>query len=244
MSRRNRIFLGMLTPSSNTTLEPVMARMLEGLPEVSAHAARFRVTEISLGEQALGQFELEPMLQAAELLADAHCHSICWNGTSAGWLGLDADRKLCRAIEERTGIPATSSVLALAEVFRMTAVRRYGLITPYTCDIQRAIDENFSREGFDCVAERHLDISVNFDFSEVEPETLAGMVREVAQGGPQAITVFCTNMDGASLAETLEHEIGIPVYDTIALAVWSGLRAAGVDPSRVRGWGRLFREVS
>lgn len=243
MSRKRRTFLGMLTPSSNTTLEPVTARMLEGLPEVSAHASRFRVTEISLGEQALGQFDLEPMLEAAALLADARCHAICWNGTSAGWLGLESDQLLCKAIEQRTGIPATSSVLALAEVFRKTNVRRYGLVTPYTEDIQRAIIENFSREGFDCVAERHSNISVNFDFSEVEPDTIADMVREVAKNKPQAITVFCTNMDGASLAETLEQEIGIPIYDTIALAVWSGLRAAGVEVSRVKGWGRLFREV-
>ncbi len=243
MSKKNRKFLGMLTPSSNTTLEPVMARMLEGVPDVTAHAGRFRVTEISLGAQALGQFDLEPMLAAADLLAEAHCHSIVWNGTSAGWLGFERDRELCRAIEARTGIPATSSVLALADIFRKTGVTRYGLVTPYTNDIQSAVIENFKREGFECVAERHTGISVNFDFSEIERDTIADMIREVAAEKPQAITVFCTNMDGASLAEELEREIGIPIYDTIATAVWAGMRAAGVAPSRIQGWGRLFRDV-
>ncbi len=69
------------------------------------------------------------------------------------------------------------------------------------------------------------------------------MIREVAETGPDAILVFCTNMDGASLAERLERELGIPIYDTIATAVWSSLRIAGIDPERVQGWGRLFREV-
>lgn len=243
MSRKDRRFLGMLTPSSNTTLEPVTARMLQGLPDVTPHFGRFRVTEISLGARALGQFDNEPMLAAAELLADAHCHAICWNGTSAGWLGFDRDRALCAAIEKRTGVPACSSVLALAQIFRQTGVERFGLVTPYTDDIQDAIRRNFAAEGLQCVAERHRGMKVNFDFSEVEPATIAHMVREVAQSQPQAITIFCTNMDGASLAEGLEREIGIPVYDTIATAVWSALRVAGVDPSRVRGWGRLFREV-
>lgn len=243
MSKKNRKFLGMLTPSSNTTLEPVMARMLAGVPDVSAHAGRFRVTEISLGERALGQFDLEPMLAAAELLADARCHSIVWNGTSAGWLGFDRDRELCKAIEQRTKIPATSSVLALAEIFRKTGVTRYGLVSPYTEDIQSAVIKNFRREGFEAIAEQHLNISANFDFSEIEAETIADMVREVAKEKPQAITVFCTNMNGASLAEELERETGTPLYDTIATAVWAGLRAAGVAPSRVQGWGRLFREV-
>ena len=43
-----RILLGMLTPSSNTVLEPVTQAMLAGLPEVSVHFSRFRVTEIAL----------------------------------------------------------------------------------------------------------------------------------------------------------------------------------------------------
>jgi hypothetical protein len=55
MTRRVR--LGMLTPSSNTVLEPVTMAMLAGLPDVSAHFSRFKVTEIALSEQALGQFD-------------------------------------------------------------------------------------------------------------------------------------------------------------------------------------------
>ena len=42
------IRLGMLTPSSNTTLEPVTTAMLAGLPSVSLHFSRFRVTEIAV----------------------------------------------------------------------------------------------------------------------------------------------------------------------------------------------------
>ena len=235
--------LGMLTPSSNTTLEPVTSAMLSGLPEVSAHFGRFRVTEISLSSSALGQFSAEPMLEAADLLADARCHSICWNGTSAGWLGFQADRDLCAAIASRTGIPACSSVLAVEEILRNTGVKRFGMVTPYTADVQERIVANFAREGFECTAECHQDLSVNFAFSEIEPFDLQRMVREVAQSRPDAILVFCTNMDGASLAEALERELGIPVYDTIAAAVWASLKVAGVDRRRVQGWGRLFSEV-
>ena len=243
MTSANRTLLGMLTPSSNTVLEPVTARILSGLPDVTAHFGRFRVTEISLGAQALGQFELEPMLAAADLLADARCHSICWNGTSAGWLGFERDRALCRAIEARTGIKACSAVLALAEVLRATRARRFAMVSPYTEDVVQAISANFAREGFELVAERHAGIQVNFDFSTIPASAIADMARAVARERPDAITVFCTNMDGASLAEALEKETGIPVYDSIALSVWSGLRAVGASPGRIAGWGRLFREV-
>jgi maleate isomerase len=238
-----RVLLGMLTPSSNTVLEPVTAAMLAGLPEVTAHFGRFPVTEISLSRQALSQFDTGPLLAAARLLADARVGVIAWNGTSAGWLGFDQDRALCAAITRETGIRATSSVLALAEIFRATGVTRFGLVTPYLDDIQERTIATFAHEGFACAGERHLRDRGNFSFSEVSAAQIAGMCRAVAADKPQAITIFCTNLRGAPLAATLERELGIPVYDTVATAVWGSLRAAGVDPARVRGWGRLFGEV-
>ena len=45
------------------------------------------------------------------------------------------------------------------------------------------------------------------------------------------------------MADRLERELGIPIYDTIATALWSSMRLASVDTARVQGWGRLFREV-
>ena len=53
-----RTLLGMLTPSSNTTLEPVTTAMIAGLPEASAHFGRFRVTEIALSENAVQLVDL------------------------------------------------------------------------------------------------------------------------------------------------------------------------------------------
>jgi maleate isomerase len=238
-----RTLLGMLTPSSNTVLEPVTAAMLSGLPDVTAHFARFRVTEISMRDRALGQFEIEPILAACDLLADARVASIAWNGTSASWLGLDRDRALCAAIEARTGIGATTSVLALAEIFRLAGVTRYGLVTPYLDEIQERILPNLAREGFECVAERHLRDRGNFSFSEYSGETIAGLVREVAKARPQAVVVLCTNMRGAPVVEALERELGVLVLDSVATALWGSLRRAGVDARRVRGWGRLFAEI-
>lgn len=239
-----RVLLGMLTPSSNTTLEPVTARMLSDLPEVSAHFGRFKVTEIALSKQALGQFDDSEILRAAELLSHARLHCIGWNGTSASWLGFAADERLCARITETTGIPACTSVLALNEIFHATGVTRFGLVTPYLHDVQQAIVENYRQAGFDCVAERHLGIQDNYSFSEVGAEQLRSMVREVAAAQPQAITILCTNLRGAPLVEELEGELGIPIYDSIATVVWKSLKLTGVRPGRVRGWGRLFADVA
>ncbi len=243
----DRILLGMLTPSSNTILEPVTTAMLAGVPEASAHFARFKVTEIALSGNALAQFDLSGILAAAELLSHARCPVIGWSGTAAGWLGFEADRQLCEAIERRTGARACTSVLALNEIFTLTGVQRFGLVTPYRSDVQAAIVANYARSGLACVAERHLGLQDNFSFSQVGAEQLRALVAEVMSGPPaerpQAVAIFCTNLRGAPLVADLEREFEVPIYDSIATVVWKALRLAGVDTRRIATWGRLFSEV-
>jgi maleate isomerase len=240
MNRRLR--LGMLTPSSNSVLEPATSAMLAGVDGVSAHFSRFRVTEIALSPQALAQFDDGEILAAAELLAHAKVHSIAWNGTSACWLGFAADERLVARIQSATGIPACTSVLAYRDIFRLTNARRVALVTPYTDDVQAKIAENWGAEGFACVAERHAGRRDNFSFSEITADEVLAMARAVAAEKPDAIAIVCTNMVGATLADALERELGIPVYDSIATAVWASLRIAGVSPAEVQGYGRLFTD--
>lgn len=238
-----RILLGMLTPSSNTVLEPITSALVSGLPGVTAHFSRFTVTEISLRDQALGQFDDSKILEAAKLLADAKVDVIGWNGTSSGWLGFDADKRLCQRITEATGIPATTSVLALNEILLKRGADTLGLVTPYLAEVQQKIVDNYKKSGIDCCAERHMNLHVNFSFSEVDEDQVRKMVREVAEKRPKAISTFCTNLKAAHLVDELEAEIGIPVYDTISAVVWKSLRIAGFDTRKVQGWGSMFQEV-
>ncbi len=234
------IRLGVLTPSSNTALEPLTSAMAASVPGLSAHFSRFKVTEISLQAQALGQFDDSKILAAAELLADARVDVIGWSGTSSGWLGFEADRRLCERIHERTGIRATTAVLALNELLALRGITRLALVTPYTQDVQQRIIGNYRQLGIEIVAERHLGIHVNHDFALVEPATLRGLMREVASDRPQAITTFCTNLQAAQLAGAVETELDIPLLDTVSTTLWGMLRTAGGDPGSVRGWGRLY----
>jgi len=236
-----RIRLGMLTPSSNTVLEPTTTAMISGLPEVSAHFARFKVTEIALSASALRQFQENDILRAADLLADARVDVIAWNGTSASWLGFERDEALCARITQATGVPACTSVLAFRETLAAQGARRIGLVTPYRGDVQAKIVATWDAAGLACFAERHLGLQDNYSFAEVSEDTVADMVRAVAGEGCDAVAIVCTNMRGAKVAAALEQELGIPVVDSVATALWKSLALAGADPARVEGWGRLFR---
>lgn len=232
--------LGVLTPSSNTALEPLTSAIVASLPVVSAHFSRFRVTEISLSEQALGQFDDSAILAAADLLADAKVDVIGWSGTAAGWMGFERDQRLVERIRERTGIVATTAVLALNELMALQDIRRLALVTPYTSDVQQRIVANYAAIGVEVVAERHLGICVNHDFGLVPEAQIDAMLDEVARAQPQAAATYCTNLHAARLAPAFEARSGITLLDTVSTTVWGMLRAAGVSPAQVLGWGRLY----
>jgi maleate isomerase len=241
-ARSVRKLIGMLTPSSNTVLEPFTAHMLEPLfPDVSTHFARFRVTQIGLDAKANSQFALPPIVAAAELLADARCDVIAWNGTSASWLGFDSDERLCAAITERTGIAATSAILSLNRLLERLSVRRLGLVTPYTRDVQEKIAANYASIGIEVVSEAHGGLSDNFSFAEVGEEEIERMCRDVAaKGRPEAIAIVCTNMRGPLVAARLEARLGIPVLDSVAFTLWGCLDGLAVDMNPLGGFGSIF----
>lgn len=242
MSSQRRV--GMLTPSSNTVLEPYTAAMFAGLNgDATVHFARFRVVEISMSGASQSQFDLGPILEAAERLAEAKVDCIAWNGTSASWLGLEKDRDLCRRITERTGVAATSTVLAYDEYYQRHGVKRLGLVTPYLSEIQERIIRNCAARGIDVVAERRLEDPGNFSFAEYTPEHIEDLVRSVAEAKPDAIAVLCTNFRGAPIAAQVEQDTGIPVLDSVSITAASTMSKVGLDPGRITGWGQVFSAV-
>ncbi|SPN99078.1 uncharacterized protein DNG_02117 [Cephalotrichum gorgonifer] len=233
--------LGILTPSSNTSLEPLTQAIISSLPSVSVHFSRFNVLKISLDQDGLQQFQNDKLVAAAQLLADAEVDMIGWSGTSSGWLGFEADEKLCADITAATGIPATTSVLALNKALREFGVQDLGLVTPYTDDVQEAIIKTYGTIGVDCGKERHLRISKNSTFATIDEPTLDGMVKEVADMKVQAITTFCTNLKAAQRVSHWEKEHDLPVFDTVITVIWEMLRACEVDMTPLESsWGKLF----
>lgn len=240
-SQGNTVRLGMLTPSSNTVLEPETQALMQPLgAAASVHFARFRVTQIGLDADADSQFALEPILSAADLLADAKPAVIAWNGTSASWRGFESDTALCAAIEARTGIPATSAIVSLNAAIKALGVRRLGLVTPYTSDVQKEITRRYAGHGITIVAEEHAGLRDNFSFCELSENEVADMCRQVAAGRPDAIAIVCTNMRGARRAAALEAELGLPILDSVAVTLWGCLHRAGIRTDPLTRFGRLF----
>jgi maleate isomerase len=231
--------IGMIVPSSNTCLEPTTARILAHVDGVSVHFTRVPVTRIALDATADDQFATSTMLAAADLLADARVDVIAWNGTSGSWLGVSGDRALVAAVQARTGIPATTSTLALLEACAAFGARRVGMMTPYTADVAARIIERYAGLGLEVVSDEHLGIEDNEAFALVAESEVAERLRRAAEAGVDALAVVCTNVHGAAVAAEIEAKLGIPVLDSVSATLWHALLKAGTR-NPIPGWGTLL----
>lgn len=132
--------LGIITPSSNSVLEPTTIAVTSPLyPRVSTHYTRIEVKTISLEAESLAHFEVQHFVRAAQLLADARMDVIAWNGTAGAWQGIASDTAMCEAITQATGVPATTSTLAQLQAFEQYGISRYALAVPYLTSVRDAI---------------------------------------------------------------------------------------------------------
>ena len=119
--------IGLLVPSSNTTVEPEFYR---ALPRgVTLHTARLYLTRIA-PESILKM--VEDMETQAKLLASADVDVIVLAATAPSFLnGLGYDQELIRKIEKATGKKATTTSTALVQAIRHLGATRVVLGSAY-----------------------------------------------------------------------------------------------------------------
>jgi maleate isomerase len=235
-----RASIGVITPSANVVVEQTTIRLLRAFPRVDANFSRVRVKgRADLSEDG---YDLEGMLSAAGLLADAGPDILLWSGSKGVQFGVERDRDLCQRIEAATGIAATSPTLSLERLVRDRGIGAIGLISPYSRAYQTQLVEGFERMGVACVAEAHAGVDDNLAFASVSDGAIRTMARQVARARPDAILAWCTNFPAGPLAGALERELGIPFYDANSLGLWRALTILGVETTRAPSlWGAIFQ---
>jgi len=232
--------IGMLTPSQNTTLEPITSQLVRDYSGVTAHFSRIAVSGVGLDKRSSRQFTFRNFVSAARLLLDAQVQVIAWNGTSGSWMGVGVDRKLCRQLEDALGVPVTSSTLAMLEAFRELGIQRYSLAVPYSKDMAHRIAEVYSAEGLRCVHSVFRGWNTGPEQSSMDEAAVRDLLETAVHPEAQCIAVVCTNVRAAPLIEEVEQRHNTTVLDSVAVTAWQCLRLVGIRNPRVAGWGRLL----
>lgn len=235
----NTCRVGMITPSSNTVLEPVTAGLVSRASDTTAHFTRVPVRRIALDDDSNTQFASDTFVAAAELLAHARVDVVAWNGTSGSWLGPDTEDEVCAAIESTARVPVTTATRAILAALSAHGVGAPGLITPYTPDVGEAICETYARAGHPVRSSVHLGLSTNFDFAGVDADQLTDAFDELVAAGCDGVSVVCTNVSAANLVTGWEERTGVLVVDSVCATLWHALQLANRTRS-VPEAGRLL----
>ena len=227
--------LGLLIPSSNTTIEHEFNVMRP--KEATVHAARMRLKTVTVSKL----MDMEREIEAAALkLADAKVNVIGFGCTSGSLVrGLGHDQEIVTRIEKATNIPAVATAGAVVNVLKTLNLSRISVATPYTEEID-SLERRFLEEnGLAIQKIKGLGIKDNLKIGEQTPRTVYDLVKEVDTAWNDGVFVSCTNLKAIEVIGRLEEELKKPVISSNTATLWAMLRKIKhVEP--LIGWGRLL----
>ena len=231
--------IGLLVPSSNTTVEPEFYRALP--KSVTLHTARLFLTRIA-PDAILGM--VEDMEKQAKLLASADVDVIVLGATAPSFLnGLGYDRELIAKLEAATGKRATTTSTALVEAIRHIGAKRVVLGSAYDEKVNGIAAAFLRASGLDVADMAGLALVDNLVVGRLSSDTAYDLAMKVNRPDVDAIVLSCTNWQTMDAIEKIERETGKPVISTTQATIWAALRAIGhTEP--IQGYGRLLRELA
>jgi len=230
--------IGLLVPSSNTTVEPEFYRALPR--EVTLHVARLYLDKIATGTIASMVSDIEMQSRS---LASADVDIIVLGAAAPSFLkGLGYDREMEKKIEAASGKRATTTSTALIEALRYLGVSRVVLGAAYD-DKVNAIAKSFLEvNGFNVLDAQGLGLVDNLVVGRLDATSAYELARKIDRPDAEAIVLACTNWKTMDVIERLERELGKPVLSTTQVTIWRALRAIGRIEG-VPGYGRLLRDL-
>ena len=228
--------IGLLVPSSNTTMEAEFYRMSPG--DISIHAARMMLEDVT--KEKLVQMA-EDAERAAKLLKTAGVDVIVYGCTTGSLVGgVEWEELLVRKIEEDTGIRALSTGRAVVDAIEALGGGTLAVATPYTDDLnrlERAFLESF---GLKVSSMEGLGLINNLEIGRTDQTTVEELVRTVSDG-EDIVFISCTNLPTISLIQKLEEELQRPIITSNQASLWAALRGSSIEG--IDGYGELLRNL-
>lgn len=232
----NRI--GLLVPSSNTTVEPEFYRALPA--DVTLHVARLYLAQIATDSIANTVRDLETQ---SRNLATADVDVIVLGAAAPSFLkGLGYDHEMTAKIEAASGKRATTTSTALIEALKHLGVSRIVLGAAYDDKVNAIAQSFLEANGFNVLAAKGLGLVDNLVVGRLDVSSAYELARQIDRPDAEAIVLACTNWKTMDMLERLEQELGKPVVSTTQVSIWAALRALGRTEA-VPGYGRLLREL-
>lgn len=241
--------VGLIVPSSNTTMEteiPAMLRAREDeLPKerFTFHSSRMRMKHVTPEELKAMNAQMD---RCAAELADARCDVVttaCLVAIMAQGSGFHcaAEEQISGVLrEENAPAPVVSSAGALIRALEDLGARRVAMITPYMRPLTKLVAEYIESGGVEVRDALSLEVSDNLEVGRLDPKNLLEHRKLVDLSGCDALILSaCVQMPSLPSIEPVEQECGLPVLSAATATTYSILRALDLRPV-VPGAGYLL----
>ncbi|MDX6686951.1 MAG: maleate isomerase [Baekduia sp.] len=244
MRRPQRV--GLIVPSSNTTIETEIPAMLSRLaldPPPTFHSSRAVLHNVDA--ESLDRMVADSDRCAREL-SDAHVDVLVY----ACLVALMASGKrsheqveahLAQVAEDNgSGAPVISSAGALVRTLQELGAQRIAIMTPYMPPLTELVGDYLADYGFDVAGSVSLSVPNNRDVAELDPQGLLGHARKLDLDGVDVLVASaCVQMPSLAVLESLEQTLGLPVISA-ATATTAKLLDALALPRNIPGAGGLL----
>jgi maleate isomerase len=232
--------VGLVVPSSNTTMETEVPELLRRREQVAPQ--RFTCHSSRVGMRQVTPAELARMNRdsdgCAEHLADARCDILayaCLVAVMAEGPGahVEVESRLATAAE-RAGhmLPVVSSAGALVAGLLALHARRIALIAPYPELLTATVIDYLAGYGVVTVDAISLGISDNVAVGRRDPMDLVGIADQLETDGADAIVLSaCVQMPSLAAVPVVERRTRLPVLTAATATVRQVLERLDLDPN-------------
>lgn len=203
--------IGLIVPSSDVNIEAAYHRFIPS--EIAVATNRISLNTLSVET-------LEEMLPHTERAAEDLCHAepdILISSSLT--LGCFRDAMLQNCVEQRTGIPCVTSLLALINLLKRFRLHRLALLTPYQEELNLLFKATLLRHGVDMCYSKQLvrqdghpcrsireiqELDWQHIWNQIDAEALK-------KSGADVLLFGASGLQGVHSILQIEEELGIPV---------------------------------
>jgi maleate isomerase len=239
-----RKLMGVVAPSTNTTVQPDMERMRP--TGVTNHFSRIFVED----PLALSN---EDFLAGTQLISDATMDAVrsvmtakvdyLVMGMSAVTFygGVEGARKWKADVEAVAGVGASTGAESVAAALHAFGVKTVSFVSPYYPVANAEVTRFLEESGFEVKRDTPLQCKRWTDIAKVTPEELRPVIDYLDGDDVDAVLQVGTNLSIIDVFAQAEQQRAKPFVAINTATYWHGLRACGIH-DKIEGVGRLLAE--
>ena len=242
--------VGLLVPSSNTTMEtevPALLRARELLRPADTftfHSARLRMEDVTPeGLRAMNEQTERATIELADLRPDVVA-TACLVAIMAQGPGSHraAEAEISAILEqEHAAAPVVSSAGALVDALQALGARRIALVAPYLAELTSLVVAYLEDAGIEVADAISLEVPDNRAVAALDPHELEEHWPRLDLRGCDALVLSaCVQMRSLEVLEEVERRAQLPTISAATATTWAILRAIALEPV-APGAGALLR---